>query len=107
MLPFRALPGLPAGSDIPIVVFPPEPAGEQPEGFIVEFRDSDDRIWVGNFRKGSTALSRITDHPNGRDLTVIANGAVWIVDLAKRTARQICSDAVDVWRMLNPDRFIV
>ena len=86
---FKKLPGLPADRDSPVLGFPPEWAREKSAGVIVDFADGDGRRWIGNFRKGSMALSEIALHPNGRDVVVIANGAMWIVDPQQETAQPV------------------
>jgi hypothetical protein len=107
MVPFRQLPGLPAEGDSPIVAFPTEWARGKSKGLIVEFADGDGRAWIGSFRKGTTSLSQVTIHPNGREVVVIADGAMWIVDPQQRTAQDLWRDAQETWRIQNPDRFVV
>src|SRR5262245_47631204 len=107
MVPFKKLPGLPADDDSTIVAFPPDWAGAKGKGLVVEFADGDGRAWIGNFRKGTTALSQIALHPNGRDVVVIADGAMWIVDPQQRTAQDLWRDAQEAWRLQNPDRVVV
>jgi hypothetical protein len=107
MFPFRKLPRLPADDDSSIVAFPPEWAKHKPGGLIVEFVGGDGQTWIGNFRKGATALSQVVLHPNGRDVVVIADGALWIVDPQRRTARDVWTDAREAWHIQNPDRFVV
>jgi hypothetical protein len=107
MVPFRKLPGLPADNDSPIVAFPREWAKERSEGLLVEFADGDGRSWIGNFRRGATSLSQATDHPNGRNAVVIADGAMWIVDPQKREAQHVWPDVEQSWLVLNPERLVV
>jgi hypothetical protein len=89
------------------VAFPREWEYEKSEGVIVEFAEADGRTWIGNFRKGATALNQVTPHPNRRDVVVIADGAMWIVDPRERAAQAVWPDAVEAWRLGNPDRFVV
>ena len=106
MLPFRELPGSPAGDARQITSFPPESAGE-PQSLVAEFTDDSGRTWVGAFRRGGTQLTRINFHPNGRDIVVIAGGEMWIVDRERRTAQYVWPGAQDAWPVPDPERLVV
>lgn len=104
---FTTLPGLPVHRDSPVLAFPREWAHEKSAGVVVEFAADDGRTWIGNFRRGSTAFSEIALHPNGREVVVIANGAMWIVDPRQQTAQPVWPGAEQSWRLRNPDRLVV
>jgi hypothetical protein len=85
---FRRLPGLPPYGRI-ATTFPPQWGGCVREGLVVEFAPNDRDSWVGNFRPGLGGVDDVRSHPNGRDVIVISNGSLWIVEPTSRTAKEV------------------
>lgn len=104
--PFRRLPGLPPYGAIATTVPPNWGAGAR-EGLVVEFAASDGNIWVGNFQQGIGGVDDVLSHPNGRDVLVISNGLLWIVNPATHTAEEVASAVFDVWPVTNPDGYLL
>jgi hypothetical protein len=78
--------GLPATGPLP-ESFSPTGQGKHREGFVVRFETDDGQQWVGNFQPGSFGLDTVYDHPNGRDVLVIARGQGYLVDPNDRNKR--------------------
>jgi hypothetical protein len=78
---FEVLPGLPPYGDWPEWV-PATARGR--EGFVVRFTPDDGSEWVGNFAGGLSSFDHVCDHPNGRDVVVVAGGQAFVVDPATR-----------------------
>ena len=106
MTTFRRLPGLPPHGPV-AVTFPPQWGAGAREGLVVEFaRDAGGR-WVGNFQPGIGGVDDVRSHPNGRDVLVISNGSLWIVNPVTRTADEVASAVFDVWAVTDPDGYLL
>lgn len=106
MTTFRRLPGLPPYGPV-AVAFPPHWGSGAREGLVVEFAPNAGGAWVGNFQPGIGGVDDVRSHPNGRDVLVIANGSLWIVNPATRTADEVASAVFDVWPVTNPDGYLL
>lgn len=106
MTTFRRLPGLPPYGPV-AVAFPPHWGSGAREGLVVEFAPNAGGAWVGNFQPGIGGVDYVRSHPNGRDVLVIANGSLWIVNPATRTADEVASAVFDVWPVTNPDGYLL
>ena len=80
---FRTLPGLPASGPLPLQ-FSTTGQGLHREGFVVEFWPGTENAWVGNFQPGLSTFDAIAEHPNGKDVVVVAGGDLLVVDPARR-----------------------
>jgi hypothetical protein len=80
---FEILPGLPPYGPPPL----PFPAsGERAfrEGLVVRFHSEAGDPWIGNFQRGSESFDFVVDHPDRRQLIVIAGGEGYFVDPESR-----------------------
>jgi hypothetical protein len=82
---YEILPGLPGLGPLPL----PFGAGGSiggwsghGEGFVVRFDPQEGRPWVGNFQpgNGSVGWEGVLEHPNGKDVIVVARGQGYVVD---------------------------
>jgi hypothetical protein len=102
---FRKLPGLPAYGP-QALTFPNQWGMGAREGLVVEFTSDKGEIWVGNFQPGITGADEVLSHPNRRDVIVISNGALWIIDPTTRVATKVASAMVEYWRVSDPDGYV-
>ena len=102
---FRKLPGLPPYGP-QALSFPDQWGLGAREGFVVEFTSDEGDTWVGNFQPGIAGVDELLSHPNGRDVIVISNGALWIVNPTTRAASEIASAMIDYWRVSDPDGYV-
>lgn len=84
---FDVLPGLPPYGDMPDP-FTATGQGRHREGYVIRFRPDGSVPWAGNFQRGLTSFDDVLQHPNGRDLLVIAGGQGYIVDPNDRAKRE-------------------
>jgi hypothetical protein len=67
------------------------------EGLVVRFYPKGSDPWIGNFVGGIFDCTTVLDHPNGRDLIVVACGDTCITDPEDRAVRDhIASDTGQV-----------
>lgn len=92
MTTFEQLAGLPPYGD-PAIGFPLEWASRGSEGVVVKFDVPGAGAWVGNFAPGILGLSWVSRHPNGEDVLVSAQGALYSVNPRTRKAIEVCSVA--------------
>ncbi len=102
---FRQLPGLPPYGPRALT-FPEQWGLGAREGLVVEFTPDEGETWVGNFQPGIVGVDQALSHPNGRDVIVISNGALWIVNPATRIASEIASAMIDYWHVSDPDGYV-
>ncbi len=81
-LQFKILDGLPTSGPLPNQ-FSASGQGTHSEGFVVEF-NSGKESWVGNFQRGLTYFDTVINHPDNKNIIVIAGGQAYIVDPASR-----------------------
>ena len=99
---FEILPGLqPYGP--PAISLTGRGEREFREGLVVRFYPNDSDPWIGNFVGGIFDYTTVLDHPNGRDVIVVARGDTCIIDpehhairdrIASDTARAIALPAL-------------
>ena len=79
MTPFDILPGLPpyGPSALPL---PENGRGSFSEGLVVKFFPANRDAWVGNFQRGLTGPDIVLEHPDQRQMIVIAGGTGYIID---------------------------
>jgi hypothetical protein len=80
---FEILPGLPATGPLP-EQFSTSGRGTHREGFVVRINPQAGSSWVGNFQGGIGGFRNVFDHPNRRDLIVVADGQGYVVDPESR-----------------------
>ena len=100
----RILPGLPPYGPTP-TAFPPEWGSLGREGTVVEFQ-TDEGLWVGNFRPGSGGLQFAGLHPDGSNIVVIAAGDLWVVNPRERTAVRMFPSLDAILEVRNPDGWV-
>ena len=54
--------------------------GQHREGLVVRFCCLDGKMWVGNFQPGLGGTSIVVEHPDGRQVIVLAMGQGYLVD---------------------------
>lgn len=69
--------------------------GTHSEGFVLRIRPPDAVPWVGNFQRGLSSYDAAHNHPNSRDLVVVAGGQAYVVEprtrhLLETFGAQIC-----------------
>jgi len=84
---FEVLPGLLPYGDSP-EAFTATGQGRHREGYVVRFEPDGAESWVGNFQRGQSSLDLVCDHPNGRELIVVAGGQGYVVDPADKAKRE-------------------
>jgi hypothetical protein len=87
------------------VAFPPEWGHLGREGTVVEF-NTEEGVWIGNFRPGLGGLQFAGLHPNGTGVVVIAAGDLWIVDAREKTAVRTLPSLDAMWEVHNPEGWI-
>jgi len=80
-LVFEVLTGLPAYGEA-AEAFSRTGIGLHSEGLVVKFEPHDQRSWVGNFIRGLTGFDWVHEHPNGREILVVAGGQGYVVNPA-------------------------
>jgi hypothetical protein len=98
------LPGLPTSGPL-ATAFPAEWGRLAREGVVVEFTTASGS-WTGNFRRGLTRFDWVADHPNGKDVLVIAGGDLWVVAPDARTATLELSVIVGAIECRDPSGWI-
>lgn len=93
MASFDVLPGLPPYGNWP-EWFPATVRGH--EGFVVRFTPDDGPEWVGNFAGGLSSLDHVCDHPNGRDVVVIASGNAFVIAPGARSLVESFGGQIEV-----------
>ncbi|MDE5465600.1 hypothetical protein [Bradyrhizobium sp. CSS354] len=89
---FEILPGLPPYGP-PAISLTGRGDREFREGLVVRFHPKGSDSWVGNFVGGIFDYTAVLDHPNGRDVIVVAYGDTCIIDPEHRAVRDhIASD---------------
>ncbi len=83
---FEVLAGLPAYGP-PAASFTENGPREWREGMVVHFYPTDSEPSVGNFLGGMTKYNSVPDHPNRRDVVIVASGEAFIVDPQTRNLR--------------------
>jgi hypothetical protein len=76
---FEILPGLPPYGPMALS-FTKKGASEHREGLVVRFHPKESASWVGNFIGAPTGFTTVLDHPNERDVIVVAQGDACIID---------------------------
>jgi hypothetical protein len=93
---FEILPGLPPYGP-PAISLTGHGEREFREGLVVRFYPKGSDPWIGNFVGGIFDCTTVLDHPNGRDLIVVACGDTCIIDPEDRAVRDhIASDTGQV-----------
>lgn len=103
---FRVLPGLPP-SGPRAIEFPSGWGHAAREGLVVEFDLSPHSSWVGNFAPGLGGLDDVRAHPNGSAVLVIAQGLMFCVDPAARTAVELGQPVFGVWALPDTNDLIM
>lgn len=98
------LDGLPAYGPLAIG-FPDEWGKLGREGIVVRFASGSGE-WSGNFRPGLNGLTSVGPHPNGRDVLVIAQGDLWVVDPGQRSAELVLPAIASALPASDPDGWI-
>jgi hypothetical protein len=83
---FEVLPGLPPYGPM-AVSFTRNGATEHREGLVIRFHPNESASWVGNFVGAPTGYTTVLDHPNERDVIVIAHGDGCVIDPEQRILR--------------------
>ena len=83
---FEVLAGLSAYGP-PAASFTENGPREWREGLVVRFYPTDSEPWIGNFPGGMTKCNSVLDHPNRRDVVIVASGEAFIVDPQTRNLR--------------------
>jgi hypothetical protein len=92
---FEVLPGLPPYGDWP-EAFTATGQGRHREGYVVRFEPDGAAPWVGNFQSGLASFDTVLEHPNGRELLVIADGQGYVVDPLDRSKREYFGAQIEV-----------
>src|SRR5204863_9019832 len=82
---FEVLPGLPPYGPMAISFTKNEP--EHREGLVIRFFPVASEPWIGNFLGGLTRCNAVLDHPNGKDVIVVAKGDIHVVEPESRSLR--------------------
>jgi hypothetical protein len=88
---FEVLPGLPPYGPM-AVSFTENGASEHREGLVVRFYPRESASWVGNFIGAPTGYTTALDHPNERDVIIVAQGYACIIDPEHRIVRDRIGD---------------
>ena len=99
------LPGLPAYGPMAIP-FPAEWGRSGREGTIVGICADGESPWTANFRHGFGGINLAAVHPNKKEVVVIAEGDLWIVDPVQRTATLSNLTIFAAWEVHSPDGWI-
>ena len=91
---FEVLPGLPPNGDSP-EAFTATGQGRHREGYVLRFKPEAAIPWVGNFQSGQSSFNLVCDHPNGRELIVVAGGQGYVVDPADKAKREYWSCQIE------------
>src|SRR5262245_11223124 len=83
---YELLPGLPPYGPL-AEPFTATGQGTYREGLVVRFETDDGQSWVGNFQRGYSGFEMAIDHPNGREVVVIAGGQGYVVNPEDRSQR--------------------
>src|SRR3954451_22507316 len=106
VMKFEILAGLPTSGDWP-EQFSATGMGVHREGLVVKFYPDNQSAWVGNFQRGMTDLSDVTEHPNGANAIVIASGQGYVVDIANRQLIECFGGIIDsMFRVPNQNVII-
>lgn len=84
---FEVLPGLPPYGP-PAISFTERGDQEFREGLVVRFYPEKSDSWVGNFLGGMTNYTTVLDHPNGKEVVVVACGNTCIIDPEHHVIRE-------------------
>jgi hypothetical protein len=77
---FELLEGLPTSGPVALP-FPDDRRGSFREGLVVRFHTAAGNSWVGNFQRGfARGFDAAIDHPDGRNVIVVAGGDGYFVD---------------------------
>lgn len=76
---FEILSGLPPYGDAALP-FPSDGRYAFREGLVVRFNSMSPDEWTGNFQRGGTKFDVVLDHPDARQIVVIAGGAGYVID---------------------------
>lgn len=84
MRKFENMLGLPAYGPSPLQ-FSATDQGKHSEGLVVAFKTATKGAWTGNFQRGPARCDTVIQHPDGRNLIIVAGGEAYVVDpVAKR-----------------------
>ena len=76
---FEVLGGLPPYGPAPLP-FPENGDGAYREGLVVRFHQATGATWIGNFQRSILGCDWVIDHPDRRQVIVIAGGTGYFVD---------------------------
>lgn len=102
---FRKLPGLPPYGP-QALTFPDKWGLGAREGLVVEFTPDEGEPWVGNFRPGVGGIDEVLRHPNNRDVLVLSNASLWIVNPTTRAAVAIDQWITGYWQLTEPAGYL-
>ena len=103
---FEVLAGLPPYGP-PAVSFTENGPREWREGLVVRFYPSDSEPWVGNFLGGLTKFNSVLNHPNGREVIVVAMGQAVVVDPETRSLRDHIGAQIEEVFILEEEKSVV
>ena len=102
---FEILSGLPPYGDAALP-FPSDGSHAFREGLVVRFNPMSPDVWTGNFQRGLTEFDTVLDHPDTRQVVVIAGGAGYVIDPQLRKETHHMSDGINYAAFL-PDLGII
>lgn len=68
---------------LPADAFSATGLGKHREGLVVRLHGSGGS-WVGNFQRGLSGFDHVVEHPNGRNVLVVAGGTAYVLDPESR-----------------------
>ena len=67
----------------------------KPPSLIVSIHPKDTKSWTGNFQLGTGSLDTVIDHPDGKNIVVVAHGLAYVIDPHTRLLDMVMGDGFE------------
>jgi hypothetical protein len=91
---FNILPELPNDGRI-VLEFSENNEPVKPPSLIVSIHPKDTKSWTGNFQLGTGSLDTVIDHPDGKNIVVVAHGLAYVIDPHTRLLDMVMGDGFE------------
>lgn len=94
MIRFQILPGNPNDGRLPLE-FSEDNGPVPPPGLFVSFHPKDSKSWLGHFQMGTGQLDTVVEHPDGKNIVVVAHGMAYVLDPETRLLELVLGDGFE------------